>query len=115
MNQILKMENDTNYLHIQWPQVDSTGNCLTPHKVQSVRHSLKQERGIQYHCFPDSSVNKESACNAGGPWFNSWVRNIHQIRERLPTPVFMGFPCGSAGKESVCVAGQPLQYSCLEK
>ena len=26
-------------------------------------------------------------------------------RERLPTPVFLGFPCGSAGKESACNAG----------
>ena len=23
-------------------------------------------------------------------------------RERLPTPVFLGFPCGSAGKQSAC-------------
>ena len=22
--------------------------------------------------------------------------------DRLPTPVFLGFPCGSAGKESAC-------------
>ena len=52
-------------------------------------------------------------------------------RGRLPTPVFLGFPCGSAGKESVCNAGDlgsipglgrspgerkgyPLQYSGLE-
>ena len=26
-------------------------------------------------------------------------------RDRLPTPVFLGFPCGSAGKESSCNAG----------
>ena len=26
-------------------------------------------------------------------------------RDRLPTPVFLGFPCGSAGKESACNAG----------
>ena len=25
-------------------------------------------------------------------------------RDRLPTPVFFGFPCGSAGKESTCNA-----------
>ena len=25
--------------------------------------------------------------------------------DRLPTPVFLGFPCGSAGKESACNAG----------
>ena len=51
---------------------------------------------------------------------------------RLPTPVFMGFPGGSDGEESACNAGNlglipgsgrspggrhgnPLQYSCLEK
>ena len=56
---------------------------------------------------------------------------IRWRRNRLPTPVFLGFPCGSAGKESACNAGDlglipgwgrspgegnghPLQYSCLE-
>ena len=42
--------------------------------------------------------------------------------DRLPSPVFLGFPCGSAGKESTCSVrdlgsipgegkGYPLQYS----
>ena len=52
-------------------------------------------------------------------------------RDRLPTPVFLGFPFGSAGKESACNAGDmgsipdlesyhgegngyPVQYSGLE-
>ena len=52
-------------------------------------------------------------------------------KERLPTPVLLGFPCGSAGKESACNVGYlgsipglerspgegkgyPLQYSGLE-
>ena len=56
---------------------------------------------------------------------------IHWRRDRLPTPVFLSFPCGSAGKESACNAedlgtipglgrspgegkGYPLQYSGLE-
>ena len=26
-------------------------------------------------------------------------------RDRLPTPIFLGFPCGSAGKESACNVG----------
>ena len=56
------------------------------------------------------------------------VGKIHWRRDRLPTPVFMGFPGGSAGKESTCNAGDlglipglgrspgegrgyPLQYS----
>ena len=51
--------------------------------------------------------------------------------DRLPTPVFLGFPGGSAGKESACNVGDlgsipelgrspaegkgyPLQYSALE-
>ena len=37
--------------------------------------------------------------------FDSWVRKIHWRRDRLPSPVFLGFPCGSAGKESACKMG----------
>ena len=66
------------------------------------------------------------------PWLDFWVGKIHWRRDRLPTPVFLGFPCcGSAGKESTCNAGDlglipgfgrspgegnsyPLQYSGLE-
>ena len=62
------------------------------------------------------------------PRFDSWVGKIHWRRDRLPTPVFLGFSCGSAGKESACNVGDlgltpglgrslgegkgyPLQYS----
>ena len=65
------------------------------------------------------------------PWFGSWVGKIPWRRDRLPTPVFLGFPGGSDGKESTWNAGDlglipglgrspgeengyPLQYSCLE-
>ena len=81
--------------------------------------------------FPSGSDSKESACNAGDPRFNSWVRKICYRRDRLPTPVFLGFPGGSVGKESACNVGDlgsipglgrtpgegkeyPLQYSGLE-
>ena len=50
---------------------------------------------LTYKGFPDSSVGKE--CRR--PWFDSWVGKICWRRDRLPTPVFLGFPCGSAGKE----------------
>ena len=36
---------------------------------------------------------------------DSWVGKIPWRRDRLPTPVFLGFPCGSAGKESACSVG----------
>ena len=39
------------------------------------------------------------------PRFDSSVRTIHWRKDRLLTPVFLGFLCGSAGKESACNAG----------
>ena len=67
-------------------------------------------------------------------FFNSTVYNALKIpwrRDRLPTPVFLGFPGDSAGEESACNAGDmgsipglgrspgegkgyPLQYFGLE-
>ena len=64
-------------------------------------------------------------------WFDSWVGKIPWRRDRLPTPVFLGFPCGSTGKVSTCGVGDlgsipelgrspgegngnPLQYSGLK-
>ena len=66
------------------------------------------------------------------PQFKSWVGKICWRRDRLPTPVFLGFPGGSAGRESARNAGDlssipglgrspgegkgyPLQYFGLEK
>ena len=39
------------------------------------------------------------------PWFDPWVGKISWSRDRLPTPVFLGFPGGSGSKESTCNAG----------
>ena len=79
--------------------------------------------------FPDGSVGKGSACNAGD---RSLIPGkIHWRWDRLCTPVFLSFPCGSAVEESACNAGDlgsipvlgrslgegkgyPLQYSGLE-
>ena len=64
-------------------------------------------------------------------WADSWLGKFPWRRDRLPTPVFLGFPDGSVSKESACSAGDlgsipglgrtpgegngnPLQYSCLE-
>ena len=80
--------------------------------------------------FPDSSIVKESACNA-----ETLVRFLGQEdpleKGKANTPVFFGLPCGSAGEEFACNAGDlglisglgrscgegkgyPLQYSGLE-
>ena len=70
--------------------------------------------------FTVSLVDKESTCNVATAkslqscptlrpamletpiWFLGCVGKICWRRDRLPTPVFLGFPCGSAGKESTC-------------
>ena len=81
--------------------------------------------------FPDSSVGKESACNAGDPGSIPGSGRSPGRSNRLPTPVFLGFPCGSTGKEFTCNTrdlgpipglqkspgegkGYPLLYSGLE-
>ena len=38
---------------------------------------------------------------------DSWVGKIHQRKDRLPTPGFLGFPGSSAGRESACNVGDP--------
>ena len=43
--------------------------------------------------------------NCRRPWFNSWVGEILWRRDRLPIPVFLGFPGGSDGKGSTCSVG----------
>ena len=41
---------------------------------------------------------------------DSWVGKIPWRMDRLPTPVFLGFPGDSDDKESACNAGDPLQF-----
>ena len=91
----------------------------------------KVNKFIQKLNFPDSSVGKNLPAVQETPRFDSWVGKIPWRRDRLPTPVFLGFPGGSAGKESACNVrdlglipglgrspgegkGYPLQYSGLE-
>ena len=54
--------------------------------------------------FPDSSVGKKYSCSARDPSSIPGLgRSTGEGRDRLPTPVFLGFPGGS-GKESACNA-----------
>ena len=81
--------------------------------------------------FPGSLAGKESACNAGDTGSIPGLGRPPWIRDRLPTPVFLGVPGGSNGEESTCNVGDmgsipglgrspgegngyPPQYSCLE-
>ena len=81
--------------------------------------------------FPSSSTGKRTHLQCRRSWFDSCVRKFSRRRDRLPTPVSLGFPDGSDGKESACNVGDlclirglgrspwegngyPLQYSGLE-
>ena len=55
--------------------------------------------------FPGGTTGKESACQCWTPQFSSRVRKLPWIRDRLPTPVFLGFSDGSDGKEIICNGG----------
>ena len=80
--------------------------------------------------FPDISVGRETACNAGhtGSISGSGRSAEEGIGYLLQAQVFLGFPCSSDGKESVYSVGDlgsipglgrspgeekgyPLQYS----
>ena len=97
-------------------------------------HNFDENIYVFLFGIPDSSVGKESACNAGGP---SLIPGLERFTgEGIGYPLqwevhFLGFPCGSAGKESACNVGDldsilglggspgegkgyPLQYSGLE-
>ena len=55
--------------------------------------------------FPDSSVGKETTCNAGDPGSIPGSGRFPWRRDRLPSPVLLGFPCRSVGKKSTYNAG----------
>ena len=54
---------------------------------------------------PSSSVGKEFTYDAGDPGSIPGSGKICWRRDRLPTPVFLGFSGGSAGKEAACNVG----------
>ena len=58
-----------------------------------------------YMGFPETSLGKETTCNAGDPSSIPGLGRFPWRRDRLPTPVFLGFPGGSDGKESACKGG----------
>ena len=117
------------------PKNTGVGNLSLLQRIfptQELNWGLLHCRLILYQLSYQGSPREQRIClQCRRPRFNSWVGKISWRRERLPTPVFLGFPCGSAGKEFGCKAGDlgllpglgrspaegkgyPLQYSGLE-
>ena len=66
--------------------------------VHGVAKSLTTEQ-FSLLLFPGSSAGKKSSCNAGDPSSIPGLGRCAGERDRLPTPVSLGFSSGSAGKE----------------
>ena len=61
--------------HSQWP-VKDPGSDLNTDSLLRVVGVLFQVKYAHMRGFPGSLAGKESTCNAGDPWFASWVRKI---------------------------------------
>ena len=103
---------------------------MIPNRVFRIPKRRKKKKTIHKITTIAQLVKNPSAMQERS-WLHSWVRKISWRRDRLPIPVFLGFPGGSVGKESACNEGDlglipglgrsprvgngnPLQYSCLE-
>ena len=67
-------------------------------------HGLQPTRLLRPWDFPGKSTGVGCHCllrQCRRPGFNSCVAKISWRRDRLLTPVFLGFPCGSAGKKNL--------------
>ena len=76
----------TALLSLQSKGLSGVFSGTTVQKHQFLVISLLYDPTVTFLGFPDSSVGKESACNAGDS--SSWIGKIHWRRERLPTAVF---------------------------
>ena len=62
-------------------------------------------KSMMFVCLSTCLSIQRMTRNINSIYSNFGVRKIHWRRDRLPTPVFLGFLWGSAGKESACNAG----------
>ena len=76
---------------------------LLPEEKPGTNHALSRplqnlESTSCLYGFTRSGHLVETELYSVWPFVSGWVRKIPWRRDRLPTPVFLGFPSGSAGK-----------------
>ena len=92
---------ETSWTEAQWATVHGVSKSWT-HTIQRMSNKNNNfRRSITIIIAQQVSIHLQSR----RPCFNSWVGKICWRRVRLPTPVFLDFPCGSTGKEFACNAG----------
>ena len=88
--------------------VQGTLKCLLQQQFESnnsLALSLLCGPALTYVGFPDSSVGKESTCNAGDPGSMPGLGRFPREGIGYPLPVFFSFRGGSDSKEFACNAG----------
>ena len=105
---------ETTYVYVKVAQscvtlCDSMDCSLPGSSVHGILQARILESFLSPQYLPDPEIDLESptriCLQSRRPQFDSWFRKISWRRDRLPTPVFLSFPCGSAGKGSACNAG----------
>ena len=76
---------------ITWT-VQSTGAQRVGHEGTTLTFTFK----CRIHRWHSGKESAWKCRRHKRPQFDSWVGKILWRRDRLPTPVFLGFPCGSA-------------------
>ena len=82
------------------------GQLLQPLNIKrhlSLEGKLQQTQTVYWASLIAHLVKNLPAMQETPVWFLGW--EIHWRRDRLPTPVFLVFPCGSVGKELACNVG----------
>ena len=115
-------------LHLLSPCSETKNLCMATETQPSLK---EKQKSMKDNRLPGGSAGQESTCNARDPSSSPGLGRFPGRRDRLPTPIFLGFPGGSDSKESTGnmrdVAsihrlrrslggghGNPLQHSCLE-
>ena len=86
-------------------------SCLTLcNPMYYTIHGILQARKLEWVAFPltrgsfqprdQTQVSHIIHLQCRRPQFESWFRKVPWRRDRLTTPIFLGFLCGSVGKES---------------
>ena len=95
--QLMKVKSESEVAQ-SCPTLSDCMDCSLP---GSSVHGIFQARVLEW-----GAIAFSRQCRR--PQFNSWVGKIPWRRDRLPTPVFLGFPGGSDIKKSTCnAAGRP--------
>ena len=108
------------YYSFYWPKTLILGRSCS--SIPLTVYTWKSSRLLQWLTLANHLQRRR-------PQFDSWVSKSCWRRDKLPTPIFLGFPGGSAGKEPPATwetwvqslnwedpleNGYPLQYSGLE-